>query len=655
MARRAPVLEDLYRLREAADPRISPDGARIAFVVTSVDRDADENLSSIWTVAVDGSAPVQLTRGRNDAQPRWAPDGSTLAFLRREPEKPSQIWVLPTGGGEARKLTDLSLGAGEFVWSPDSTRLAVTAPVDIEGEPEDEKEKERRARAPVVIRSAFFKSDGTGLIGSKRMHLHIVDASTGQTEQITKNDLNVATPAWFPDGERIVFAGSTADRDVSLRTHLLAVPIGGGEPEEIAQWQGIAVAPVFTPGGASIVFCGQERVTAGHTRLFEVSAGGGAPKQLIPAFDRNVMVGGPAYPGAFPGFASHGRLIFCARDGGCTHVYEVANGEASKIIGGGDRVAHSFDIAGDTMAYLVSAPDIASDVFVVSTDGATSKRLTDLNEELIGELKLHSAVPRMFSAPDGREIHGWIVGDGKPGPLLVDVHGGPHNAWNPAFLPGAHIYQEILAAQGWNILLLNPRGSDGYGEDFFTGLEGRWGITDENDFLSAVDVLVEEGLADPERLAVCGYSYGGYMTNWLTARTGAGQKESLRSIQFAAAVSGGCVANEASMYGSSDLGYWIGVLEMGAELHEDRERYAVISPLSYVESVKTPTLLLHGENDDRCPVGQAEEWFVALKRLGVETELVRYPGASHIFILNGRPSHRVDYSRRIVDWLTSHV
>ncbi|MGH2759880.1 MAG: alpha/beta hydrolase family protein, partial [Actinomycetota bacterium] len=297
--------------------------------------------------------------------------------------------------------------------------------------------------------------------------------------------------------------------------------------------------------------------------------------------------------------------------------------------------------------FVVSAPDIPADVFVAKADGSGERRLTDLNRELLDEVKLHTAEPRTFTAPDGRDVHGWLVrGDGKgPRPLLLDVHGGPHNAWNPAFLPSAHIYQEILAAQGWSTLLLNPRGSDGYGEDFFTAVRGSWGLADEHDFLSAVDALVDEGLADPQRMAVCGYSYGGYMANWLTARTD----------RFSAAVAGGCVSNEVSMYGSSDLGYWIGAHEMGAELHEARERYAEVSPISYVENVSAPTLLLHGERDDRCPVGQAEEWFVALRRRGIEVELVRYPGASHLFILNGRPSHRLDYSRRIAEWVTRHV
>jgi dipeptidyl aminopeptidase/acylaminoacyl peptidase len=227
-----------------------------------------------------------------------------------------------------------------------------------------------------------------------------------------------------------------------------------------------------------------------------------------------------------------------------------------------------------------------------------------------------------------------------PHPLLLDIHGGPHNAWNGAF-DGVHLYHEILCAQGWDILRLNPRGSDGYGEDFFTAVVGEWGEIDEQDFLCAIDALVADGSVDPARIAVCGYSYGGHMTNWLTAKTN----------RFAAAISGGGICNYASFYGNSDLGYWVGAFEVGAELHEARERFAELSPLTYVEGVTAPTLILHGENDQRCPVGQAEEWFMGLRRRGVEVELVRYPGASHLFILSGRPSHRFDYNRRVIDWL----
>jgi dipeptidyl aminopeptidase/acylaminoacyl peptidase len=211
-----------------------------------------------------------------------------------------------------------------------------------------------------------------------------------------------------------------------------------------------------------------------------------------------------------------------------------------------------------------------------------------------------------------------------------------------------HLYHEVLASQGWSIVRLNPRGSDGYGEKFMTGVIGGWGVYDEQDFTAALDGLVAEGIADPQRLAVCGYSYGGFMTNWLTSH------QQSTGHTFKAAMSGGTVTDLVSEYGTSDLGAWMGRFEHGGDLHEAREQINTSSPINFVEHVTTPTLILHGENDDRCPVGQAEQWFVSLQRLGVKSELVRYPGGSHLFILLGRPSHRVDYNRRIVDWMNEH-
>ena len=646
MPRRILAYEDIFRLREASDPRLSPDGTTVAFAVTTADAEADENRSSIWTVSVDGGDPVQLTRGSNDAHPRWSPDGAYLAFVRRDDDKTPQVWLLPAVGGEARKLTTLAGGARGFEWSPDSSRLAVLSSVDLEGEPDDDKEKERRTSAPMVIRSAAMKADGVGLIGTKRVHLFVADASTGEAEALTKNDINVVTPRWSPDGKRIAFAASLEDRDKTARTHLFVVGADGGEAEEVVRWGGTAVSPFFSPDGATLGFVGHTHPGPGHARLYTAAADGGEPREMAPGFDRNAMIGGPAYPGAPPRFVDGGRVLFCARDRGCTNAYALENGDVTKIAGGPDTVVSGLSDAGGRIAYMKSGSDIPADVFVADADGSNERRLTELNGELLSEVRLHPCEERTFTAPDGLQVHGWVIrGDGDgPRPLLVDVHGGPHNAWSPAF-DAVHIYHEVLAAQGWSILRLNPRGSDGYGESFFTAVVGAWGEIDQQDFLCAVDSLVDEGLADPDRLGVCGYSYGGHMTNWLTARTD----------RFAAAVSGGCLSNNVSFYGESDMGFWMGTFEFGSEPWEDRETFARLSPISYVEHVTTPTLMLHGENDDRCPIGQAEEWFVSLRRRGVETELVRYPGASHLFILSGRPSHRIDYNRRIEDWLTKHV
>lgn len=645
LAARGLTYEDIFLLREASDPRLSPDARTVAFVVTSADPEADENRSSIWCIPADGGEPSPLTRGRSDTHPRWAPGGRRLAFLRSDGDGPPQVWILPVHGGEAEALTDLPLGASGFAWSPDGSRLAVLAPVDLDGEPADDEERERRRRAPREVRTVSFKADGAGFVGNRRVHLFVVDVAGGRVEQLTKGDLNVGSPAWSPDGGRVAFAGSAEDRDTSARTHLYVISTQGGEPDEVVDWDGTAASPTFSPDGTTLLFVGQPRPGALHSRLYTVPAGGGDATELAPDLDRNVMVGAPGYPGAPPLFWDDDRVLFCARDRGCTNAYVVSEGRASRVAGDGERVVNGLTASGDRMAYVLSAPDIPADVFTSTADGSGETRLTRLNSELLDEIRLHPHEERTFTAPDGTAVHGWVIrGDGpEPGPLLVDVHGGPHNAWSPTF-DAVHLYHEALASQGWSILRLNPRGSDGYGEDFYTAVVGRWGLADEHDFLSAVDALVDDGIADPERLAVAGYSYGGHMANWLTGRTD----------RFAAGVSGGCLSNITSFYGSADLGFWLGAFEMGGEQYAERERFAELSPLSYVEHVTAPTLLLHGEEDLRCPIGQAEEWFVSLRRLGREAELVRYPGASHLFILNGRPSHRVDYNRRIVDWLTRH-
>lgn len=626
--------DDLYALREASDPRISPDATTVAFVVTRADEAADANRSSIWTAPTTGGEPRQLTFGDNDAAPRWSPDGSQLAFVRER-----QLWLLPSTGGEARKLTDLPLGAGAAMWSPDGKRISIIAPVDLHGVKGDDDKPE-----PLVVTTGAYKGDGSGFYGTLRAHLFVVDVETGEATDLTPGDQIAAARSWSPDGTKIAFVRTTTEMDLDPRTKLCIVDTKTERIDFVnTEWDGTFSWVLWAQGYFLCV--GAPHPGVAHSRLYAVPEGGGPVSELTRGFDRNVMLGGPAYPGAEPMIVGD-KLVFCARDRGCTHAYEVHDFAVAKIIGGEDRVVAGLTASNDTIAYVLSTPETPGDVFVSSTDGSNERRLTSLNKEALADIDLHEQKPRIFTAPDGLDIHGWVIeGDGpKPQPLLVDIHGGPHNAWNPAF-DTVHLYHEILASQGWSILKINPRGSDGYGEDFYTAVVGKWGEIDEDDFHSAIDTLVAEGLADRGRIAVCGYSYGGHMTNWLTARTD----------RFAAAVSGGCLSDVASFYGTSDVGWFLGVYEMGGELHEKRDDFARLSPLSYVENVTTPTLILHGENDLRCPVGQAEEWFIALRRLGVTTEFVRYPGGSHLFILLGRPTHRIDYNRRIEEWVVRYT
>lgn len=647
-------LDDFFLLRFPSDTQISPDGKTVAFVLTTSDRDADEYRSSIWLV--DGGAPRQVTRGKKDRSPRWSLDGSMLAFIRPDDADKAQVWTIPTGGGEARRLTSAPEGVADFAWSPDGRRIAFTAFSAAAGEAEKD-EPDRDARKPIEIKRGIFKADGTGYLKGRRRHLHVVSVDGGDPAALTEGDFDVASPCWAPDARQIAFVSAMHDdRDLDRVSHVFVVGAGGGELRQITDWKGTAAAPTWAPSGEIIVFAGKSTPRSDrHTRLFKVDASGGAPAEpteIAPDLDRNLMVGAPGYPGAPPQITADGAtVVFCARDGGCTHTYTVPleGGSAEKVIGGSDRTVAgvSLSVRSRKVAFLSAAPLIPGDVYLASLDGSSEVRLTHLNDEAIASLDVPLPQRRLFSAPDGTEIEGWFLPAGgdeqDPRPLLLDVHGGPHNAHGPAF-PATYLYRLLLSARGWNILYINSRGSDGYGQDFFGALTGGWGENDLGDFMSAVDALVDEGSADPDRLAVTGYSYGGFMTNWIITQTD----------RFAAAVSGGCIANLMSQYGASDFGAFLS-WEIGGDAYETRQRYLDLSPISHVERVTTPVLILHGASDDRCPVGEAEQWFTALRRQRKTVEMVLYPGASHLFILQGHPSHRLDYSRRLVDWVTHHA
>ncbi|MEU4550085.1 S9 family peptidase [Nonomuraea dietziae] len=601
-------LTDLYRIAVPGDPQLRPDGAAVAYTVTTADKDSDENHSEIW-LAAPGAEPRRLTSGPHDLAPRWSPDGRTLAFLRPVDGRP-QLHLLPMDGGEPRALTGAA--AGPAVWSPDGSRLAFTAP---HGEPDP--------NAPVVADTLEYKADGPGLLRGLRAHVFVVDVATGERAQLTDGDFHAGPPSWSPDGQQLAFVTSMEeDRDLTPAGAVYVVGLEGAEPKRLTE-PGVICAGVWWLG-ERLVVAGFKGDPIGHTRLFTLEAGGLA--EVETGLDRNVMLGHSGYPGAPPVLLGD-ELLFCARDGGLTHLY----GAPGRTKVGGEHSVSGASVAGGRLAYVAATPSSPGDIYL---DG---ERLTD---HALPGLELFPLERRLFTAPDGTPVEGFLLRDPErtgAGPLLLDVHGGPHNAWAPVF-DGVHLYHQVLAARGWSVLTLNPRGSDGYGEAFYTAAVGAWGLADADDFLAPIDALVAEGVADPDRLAVTGYSYGGYMTCWLSATDG----------RFKAAIPGGCVSDLTSMSGTSDAGYYMKMFECCGDL-------AAQSPLTRVAAVTAPTLLLHGERDDRCPVGQAEQWFSALRERGVPARLVRYPGASHLFIIEGRPSHRLDYNERIVAWLEQWV
>lgn len=636
MARRVSI-DDLYNFALPEQPAAGPDG-RIAYVLRTTDRANDRDLRALWTV-VPGSEPRRLTQGTADSAPAWSPNGDRIAFLRAGDDA-AQVWILPSVGGEPEQVTSLPLGAGAPTWSPDGAHLAFASPVDIAANAEG---------APIVADRLGYKADGAGLLRTIRKHVHVVDLDSGEVRQLTSGDWHASDPEWSPDGARLAFSAATdSDSDLTFRNpaYVIDVSVRNARPELIggSDWQ---IGPVrWTPDGTALLAVGRTDAQIGHAGLLRIPLNGGDSTDLAASLDRNVMPGGPGYPGGLPQFLSSGEsVLFCVRDHGHTHLYEVSlDGGAPRCLLGGLNNVSGLAVADDTIAAVLGTPTSYGQIVTVDpSSGETTVHTAHGPDDV--DLYLHEE--RSFSISDGTTVHGWLLRDPErtgPLPLLVDIHGGPHNAWNAAADP-VHLYHQVLVERGWAVVLLNPRASDGYGEDFFTAGSSAWGQADAKDFLEPVDSLVAEGTADADRLAVAGYSYGGFMTCYLTGH----------DDRFAAAVAGGVVSDLTSLAGTSDAGHFLGVLELGGTPWDVPERFAAQSPLTHVADVRTPTLILHGAADDRCPVGQAEQWFTALRERHVPSQLVLYPGASHLFILEGTPSHRADFNSRIVDWVERHA
>jgi dipeptidyl aminopeptidase/acylaminoacyl peptidase/CubicO group peptidase (beta-lactamase class C family) len=613
-----------------SQPTLSPDGSRIAYVLRTLDADRDRAVDQLWLVDTDGSAPRRLTAGPADSAPAWSPDGRRLAFVRD-----GQVAVLDAGGGEPERVTDLPLGAGAPRWNPAGAQLAFTAPVDPTG----------GARGPMVSDGLDYQADGAGLFGQVRDQLHVLDLAGRELRRLTDGPESAGAPAWSPDGTTLAFtrrAGAGSDLHHRTAVHLVRTGDPHARSRVLAFADGVAAAVSWEASALFVVGWAGDPV--GHARLFRVGADDGAVTDLSGPVDRNVMPGALAYPGGLP--REHDdRVWFCLRDHGCTHLWSVATrgGDARPVLDGAGRVVAGLSVAGGRAAVVLATPSSFGEIAVVDLATGAAVVLTNHGTDL----DLHPREERWFTISDGTEVQAWLMHDPArhgPRPVLLDVHGGPHNAWNAA-ADEIHLYHQELVDRGWAVLLVNPRGSDGYGEAFHNGALGAWGVADADDVLEPLDQLVAEEFADPDRLAVAGYSYGGFMTCWLTGHDG----------RFAAAVAGGTVSDLVSMAGTSEDGHLLGTYELGGVPWQAREGYAAMSPLTHVAEVSTPTLLLHGADDLTCPVGQAQQWHTALRERGVPTRLVVYPNASHAFILTGPPSQRLDYHHRVVDWLEQHT
>jgi dipeptidyl aminopeptidase/acylaminoacyl peptidase len=634
---------DITRIRWVSDARIAPDGSRVAYVLTTLDEARDEYLSQLWLAGAD--RPF-TTGPKRDTAPRWSPDGRWLAFLsERDGATKPQLYVMPAAGGEAIRLTDLPHGVSDPVWSPDSTRLALVARVG--GAPEPESEEARRTSRPArVITTLKYKLNGEGFVYDRRPHVFVVGLAGGAPVRITDGDFVHEQPAWSPDGQWLLFTSARHEgRDEDDVGDVWIAPAGGGPARPLTDTAGPVALPVFSPDGERVAYIGRaaRNYFGGNLHLFTVPAAGGAARSLTASLDRSVA------GISRPHWLADGRILFTIEDRGDVPLWSVAGDGTSspRPVVAGARSITSFSVAADgRVAFTANDAATPDEVFVARVDGGDERRLTEVNAAWRAAVHVAPA-ERFVVERDGHAVDAWIMrpfafAPGRRYPALVNVHGGPHAQYGHCFLDEFQVY----AAAGYVVLFPNPRGSQGYGEAFTRAVVGDWGGGDFADVMAVVDdALRRYDFIDGDRLGLMGGSYGGFLTSWAIGHT----------TRFRAACSERAVNNQLTMFGTSDIGHLFQTGETGALPWEDPARWIARSPLTWVTAIRTPLLIVHSENDLRCPISEAEQLFVALKKLGRDVTFVRFPDETHELTRSGKPRHRLERFRIVLDWFAKYL
>ena len=643
--------DDILKIRFVSDPRISPDGRRVAFVLTSLSQERDEYLSNIWMVDTTGGAPPRrfTTGPGRDTAPRWSPDGARLAFVsERERGKKGQLMVMPVEGGEALALTQLRNGVAAPAWSPDGTRLAFVSRVGGWQEPESEEER-KKSRPARVVTTLKYRFNGEGFIHDRPTHVFVVPAAGGAPAQLTSGDCPDSDPAWSPDGHSIAFVSARhEDRDYDDATDLWMVPAAGGTPRRVTDTIGPAMHPAFSPDGRTLAYLGRRHQNefGRNVRVFTVPVEGGAPRSLTDVLDRSC-----APLDLAPIWSADGAwLTFAAEDAGALSVYRVraaGGAPAPERVIGGERAVMGVSAATDgTLAFVVTDPVTPPEVATCAADGSGERHLTDFNAAWRAEVAL--ARPERFRFERaGLTVDGWImkpVGFTAEGryPGLLNIHGGPHAQYGWVFFDEF----QVQAGAGYAVVYTNPRGSQGYGEAFTRAVVGDWGGGDFADVMAGLDEALRRApWIDPDRLGVLGGSYGGFLTSWTVGHTD----------RFRAACSERAVNYHPSMFGTSDIGHLFNEVEIGGLPWEMPDKYAERSPLTHAKNIHTPLLIIHSEDDLRCPIEQGEQLFVALKKQRKDAVFVRFPDENHELSRSGKPRHRLERFRIILDWFTRRL
>jgi dipeptidyl aminopeptidase/acylaminoacyl peptidase len=640
------VPEDVYELTGVADPRLSPDGRTVAYVVWRLDREENEGKAAIWLAPADGSeAPRQFTAGtKRDADPRWSPGGDRLAFTSKREGGAAQLFVIPVTGGEPVKLTDLKEDVSQAAWSPDGKRILFVCRVRDEAYEEADEKK----RPPRRLTRLQFKLDNEGWTFDRPQHLFVVPADgSAEPTQLTSGDYEDTKPAWSPDGSRIAFASARHEEwDITPVSDIYFVSADGGEPEVLTASDGGCGSPSWSPDGSRIAYSYYPSVfdDPKHSQVAVIDVATKERRVLTESLDRNC---GP-YPELREPIWMDDRLLFAVEDRGNVHLYLVpadGSGEPTLVVGG-DLVVTGYDAAAGQGVHSLGTPNALSELYF------GDRRLTNVGEGFAKGRELPA--PERFTAvsPDGTEVEAWVIRpagfeEGKRYPMLLNVHGGPFTQYGNKFFDEFQVY----AGAGYAVVYSNPRGSSGYSEAWGRAIRGPvgggpgWGTVDYEDVMAVTDEAVKRfDFIDADRLGVLGGSYGGFMTSWIVGH----------NDRFQAAISERAVNQWVSMWGSSDFG-WDFKGYIGGFLWENFDEYVKMSPATYAKDITTPLLILHSENDLRCPIEQGEQLFTTLRMLNREVEFVRFPTESHELSRSGSPIHRVMRFQIILDWFERYL
>jgi dipeptidyl aminopeptidase/acylaminoacyl peptidase len=653
-AKRNLALDDEFAIKAVTDPQISPEGKWVAYTVTTTDLKEDKTRSRIWMNPTTGGEAIPLTsEGVSSSHPRWSPDGKYLAFLSARKssgdedsaDSKTQVWILNRVGGEAQQLTNTIQDVDSFAWSPSGDQLVLVLQDPTPDELAAAKEKGGKCKPkprPWVIDRLQFKEDEIGYLDRRRKHLYVFRLADHKVTQITSGDYDDADPAWSPDGRSIAFASNrTAEPDNNFNSTIWVVaPDNTDEGKtltHVTTGPTTDGSPAWSPDGKWIAITTQLDPHLFQYATFQlaiVPAGGGEPKVLTRALDRNVTV---------PRYSPDGLSIyFIADDDGTQKLMQIpaGGGEILRPIGGRQMV-NAFSIGNDgTIAAQIGVTSRPDEVYVLPPGGEL-RRLTTANDALIAQLNLGSVDYVKFPSKDGTIAAGYIYKppdfqSGKRYPTILIPHGGPVWAWYAEF----DFLPQLLAANGYVVLTPNPRGSSGYGEDYCKAIYADWGNKDFQDDMAEVDYAIAQGISDPEKLGVMGHSYGAISTNFIIVQT----------TRFKAAIS-----NAGEFLYITNFGHDLYQREWRIELGlpwENRALWEKLSPFNSVTKIKTPTLVEGGDVDWNVPIINGEQMYQSLKLLGVPTLLVVYPGEYHEF---KRPSFIEDIHRRDLFWMDHYV